>query len=93
MDKNARLALINLKPIELTSDEFELLWHFSCAWGQTLSRDQLFLLVVGREYNGQDRTIDARISRLRKKFNTIIDNHYEIKTVWRKGYCLAKKKY
>ncbi|WP_170309631.1 response regulator transcription factor [Litorilituus lipolyticus] len=91
IDKDARLLSVNSKPIPLTSDELDLLWLFIAKMNKTLSRDDLFLEVIGRQYDGQDRVIDARVSRLRKKFNAIEDNPYEIKTIWRKGYTFASR--
>lgn len=40
----------------------------------------------GTSYDGIDRTIDLRISYLRKKLGDNIDNPFRIKTVRAKGY-------
>lgn len=91
IDPAERVLVVANKVIELTTDEFDLLWVLIKSKGETLSRDQLFKKVVGKEYDGQDRVIDGRISRLRKKFNTIENNLYEIKTIWRKGYSFCTR--
>lgn len=91
IDPQERLLKVNENLIQLTTDEFDLLWVLIKYKGQSLSRDKLFQLVVGKDYDGQDRVIDGRISRLRKKFNSINGNLYEIKTIWRKGYAFCAR--
>lgn len=91
IDIDTRILTVNTNQITLTSDDLDLLWFFIVNRNKTLSRDDLFLEMIGRKYDGQDRLIDGRVSRLRKKFNTIKDNQYEIKTIWRKGYSFTTK--
>ncbi len=91
IDNNARSIHVCNKRLTLATEEFDLLWILISNRNQTLNREQLFLQAVGREYDGQDRIIDGRVSRIRKKFNQIEDNPYEIKTVWRKGYLFAQR--
>lgn len=91
IDRLERIIKIFDTPVDLTTDEFDLMWFLASNHGKSMSRESLFKLAVGREYNGMERTIDGRVSRLRKKFNNIPGNPYEIKTVWRKGYLFACK--
>ncbi|PKI13234.1 response regulator transcription factor [Colwellia sp. 12G3] len=91
IDKDARLLEVNNQPVTLTSDDLDLLWFLIFNKDKTLSRDDLFMEMMGRTYDGQDRVIDSRISRLRKKFNNLKDNPYEIKTVWRLGYVFSAR--
>lgn len=91
INKDAKLLEVAGRPVELTSDDIELLWFLAKNKDKTLTRDDLFVEVVGRKYDGQDRVVDGRISRLRKKFNAIENNLYEIKTVWRVGYVFAAR--
>ena len=42
--------------------------------------------MIGREYDGLDRTVDVRVSRIRKKLGDNSDKPYRIKTVWGQGY-------
>lgn len=42
----------------------------------------------GREYDGIDRSIDLRISYLRKKLDDDTKKPYKIKTIHNKGYVL-----
>ena len=91
IDKDARLLEVANQPVALTSDDLDLLWYLIRHKEQTLSRDDLFMEMIGRKYDGQDRVIDGRISRLRKKFNALDNNPYEIKTVWRLGYVFSTR--
>lgn len=78
------------KPISLTSKEFELLLALAERAGTIISRAMLVGQLRGIEYDGFDRSIDQRISRLRKKLGDDPANPKRIKTVWNKGYMLAK---
>ena len=45
----------------------------------------------GIEYDGQDRSIDVRISRIRPKIGDDSENPKRIKTVRSKGYLFVKE--
>ena len=75
--------------ILLTSREFELLLVLAHRAGSILSRETLFKHIRGIEYDGLDRSIDGRISKLRKKLNDNAVSPTRIKTVWGKGYLLV----
>lgn len=72
--------------IALSTTDFDLLWELACHAGQILSREALFRSLRGREYDGQDRSMDVAISRLRRKLGDNPDNPTRIKTVRQKGY-------
>ena len=84
-----REAYLHSQPLELTSAEFELLIQLAKAPGQLISRDQLFDSAIGRKYDGQSRTVDGRISRLRKKLGDESVPPQKIVTVWGKGYIFS----
>jgi DNA-binding response OmpR family regulator len=75
--------------MKLSSKEFEVLWLLAKNAGQVVSREMLSQQLRGFEYDGFDRTIDLRISRLRKKLLDDATEPYKIKTIWGKGYLLA----
>lgn len=85
-----RTAMLNGQVIDLTTAEFDLLWLLACHAGSVLSRDDLLLELRGIGFDGLDRSIDARISRLRKKLNDDPENPTRIKTVRGKGYLFSK---
>jgi len=74
----------------LTIAEFDLLWLLATHAGNVLSRDDLLQELRGIGFDGLDRSIDARISRLRKKLNDDPENPTRIKTVRGKGYLFSK---
>lgn len=75
--------------IELTTQEFELLCLLARHAGKVMSRDEIFRRLRGIEYDGIDRSIDGRISRLRRKLADSVTTPTRIKTVWGKGYLLV----
>jgi DNA-binding response OmpR family regulator len=77
------------EPVALTTQEFELLLLLARSSGQVLSREEIFKSIRGIDYDGMDRSIDGRISRLRKKLDDDAESPRRIKTVWGKGYLLA----
>jgi DNA-binding response OmpR family regulator len=77
------------EPIDLTTHEFELLSLLAENAGQVLSRMEIYQSVRGIDYDGLDRSIDGRISKLRKKLGDDTTKPTRIKTVWGKGYLLV----
>lgn len=75
------------KSVKLTTKEVALLWLFMQHHGQVLSRELLFEKSVGRPYNGLDRTVDLKISRLRHKLQQLEQPGVDIDTAYCQGYC------
>lgn len=73
----------------LTTQEFELLLVLARSPGTIFSRDMLYRRTRGIDYDGLDRSIDGRISKLRKKLDDNALTPTRIKTVWGKGYLLV----
>ncbi|KER68050.1 response regulator [Burkholderia aenigmatica] len=74
----------------LTSTEFDLLWALACRAGEVVSREDLTVLLRGIEFDGFDRSIDGRISKLRRKLLDDITEPKRIKTIRCKGYQFSK---
>ena len=77
------------RQVALTTHEFELLVLLARNAGKILSRDDIFHNLRGIEYDGLDRSIDGRISKLRKKLEDDATEPARIKTIWGKGYLLV----
>lgn len=77
------------EPVPLTTQEFELIRLLARHAGEVLSREEIFRSVRGIEYDGLDRSIDGRISRLRRKLKDDASSPTRIKTIWGKGYLLV----
>ena len=86
IDQGMREAWLAGQSIELTSAEFDLLWLLASNAGRILSREEIFNALRGIEYDGQDRSIDVRISRIRPKIGDDPMHPRLIKTVRSKGY-------
>jgi len=82
----AREVTLDSQVIELTTQEYELLYLMANNAGVVLSRDQIFEAMSGIEYDGLDRSVDIRISRLRKLLENNSDKPSGIKTVRGQGY-------
>lgn len=81
----ARAVLLDQQSIALSSNEFDLLLFLASHAGEIQSRETLYQQLYRREYNGLDRTLDVRISHLRRKLGDTGEQE-KIKTVWGHGY-------
>lgn len=75
--------------VSLSTAEFNLLKAFVERPGVVLTRDQLLDLTRGRDADFVDRSIDTRISRLRRKIERDPQNPEILMTVWGGGYVFA----
>ena len=83
VDKGAHQILVDGKPVEMTSKEFELMQYFIENQGIALSRDKILNQVWNYDYFGDARTIDTHVKKIRSKIGKKGDM---IKTVWGVGY-------
>jgi len=88
---DAYLLIKEDQEINLTSGEFQLLAILAKSSGIPVSRDELYQQLRGIEYDGVDRSIDLRVSSLRKKLDDDIPPYRYIKTIRAKGYLLVIK--
>lgn len=91
VDNAAREVLYQGEVVDLTSAEYDLLWLLASNAGTVLSREMIFERLRGIQYDGQDRSIDVRISRIRPKVGDDPDNPRRIKTVRSKGYLFVRE--
>ena len=91
IDNSAREVSLRGKSVDLTSAEYDLLWLLASNAGTVLSRETIFEKLRGIQYDGQDRSIDVRISRIRPKVGDDPENPKRIKTVRSKGYLFVKE--
>lgn len=85
----AREVTLSGQALALTTAEYELLHFLAARAGQVVSRDDIMQGLRGLEFDGLDRAIDARISRLRRKIGDHADTPTRIKTVRGQGYLFA----
>jgi two-component system phosphate regulon response regulator OmpR len=75
--------------IPLTAGEFNLLRIFAEHPNRVLSRDSIMDMLKGYERSPFDRSIDVRVTRLRRKIESDPNNPLFIRTVWGEGYLFA----
>lgn len=88
IDLIQRAVTLSGQSIELKPTEFDLLAFLAENSDKTVSRENIMQALRGTSYDGIDRTIDLRISYLRKKLGDNIDDPFRIKTVRARGYAL-----
>lgn len=82
---------INEQAFLLPLKEFELLFFLASQPDQVFSRGQLVEHIWGFDYEGDERTVDVHIKRLRKRFSDLTDD-FLIKTVRGIGYAFEEKR-
>jgi DNA-binding response OmpR family regulator len=89
LNRDSRTVRIDGRLVAVTTNEFDLLWFLAGRPGQSVSRDELYRRLLNFEYDGQNRCIDLRISRLRKKLAGAAKDGFRIKSVRSDGYVLV----
>lgn len=80
VDLNGEIIVLRLK-------EFELLFTLASYVGKTFSREQLIEEIWGYDYEGDERTIDVHIKRIRERFPQELSG-FVIRTLRGLGYRL-----
>lgn len=86
IDKDKRIVKLRGKEINLTPNEFDILYALISSKGNVLNREQLIDKVFGIDFNGSDRTIDVHIKNIRKKIEDDTRTPKYIITVMKLGY-------
>ena len=87
LDRNTYEVHAGSERMTLPPKEFELLFTLASYAGKTLSREQLIDQIWGYDYEGDERTVDVHIKRLRERFPE--DRYgFKIATVRGLGYRL-----
>jgi DNA-binding response OmpR family regulator len=68
MNHKTHEVMVQGENLTLPLKEFELLFKLASYPGKTLSRDQLIEEVWGYDFEGNERTLDVHINRLRERF-------------------------
>ncbi len=76
------------EPVELRTQEFELLLTFARHKNIVLTREKLLQLAWGYDFYGQTRTVDVHVAHLRRKLE---DSGLAIETVTGVGYKLVER--
>lgn len=90
MNYEALSVTVDNKRINLTNSEFDLLALLLKKTGKVVSREECIELLRGISYDISDRSIDMRISGLRRKLNDSVRPYKLIKTIRNRGYTFVK---
>ncbi len=91
IDSEKRSASKNGIPVELTMKEFDLIEFLMRNPDRVYSRESLLDLVWGYDYQGDTRTVDVHIRRLREKLELNPARPEYIITKWGVGYYFSDR--
>jgi DNA-binding response OmpR family regulator len=86
LDPDRRQARVRGELVELTKQEFDVLYLLASRRGIVFSRAALIAKVWGEDTYVTERTVDAVVSRLRRKVEQDPDDPEMILTAWGVGY-------
>ncbi len=87
MDKSSYSITCDNEQFDIPMKEYELLFKLGSMAGKTLTRDQLIEDVWGYDFEGNERTLDVHINRLRERFPSD-EYQFKITTIRGLGYRL-----
>ena len=87
MDHQTHEASVRGMSVSLPRKEFELLFKLASYPGRTFARDQLIEDIWGYDFEGNERTLDVHINRLRERFPEA-QHSFKIRTIRGLGYRL-----
>lgn len=87
MNKSSYTVSVNGDKSDIPMKEFELLYKLGNSAGKTLTRDYLIEEIWGYDFDGNERTLDVHVNRLRERFPAE-EAGFKITTVRGLGYRL-----
>ncbi|MEW9121710.1 MAG: response regulator transcription factor [Thermotaleaceae bacterium] len=92
IDLDSYQIKVNNEIMELPPKEMELLYFLVKNQNRVFTREQLIENIWGYDFEGDLRTIDVHIKRLREKLSPL-EIQYKIKTLWGVGYKFEVEKH
>ena len=86
LDLESRRAYVSAREINLTAKEFDVLELLAENPNKVYSREDLLNIIWGKDYPGDERTVDVHIRRLREKIEESPSNPRYVHTKWGVGY-------
>jgi DNA-binding response OmpR family regulator len=87
----SRRVLVDGRPVELTSKDFDLALLLLRNVGRLISRSQILHAVWGgRQQLIRSRTMDTHISRVRRRLQLVESRGWRLRAVYRKGYRIER---
>ena len=91
LDRRGRRTTVDGAEVRLTPTEFRLLVLLMQQPGRTFGRDEIIEKVLGDDFDGFDRTVDAHVSAIRRKLDSVPgESSRLIQTVYGSGYRLIQ---
>ena len=90
LDPEKRVARRGDTEVDLTVKEFDVCELLMRSPGKVFSREALLNTIWGFDYQGEERTVDVHIRRLREKLERDPANPAHIVTKWGVGYYFKK---
>ncbi|WP_196590042.1 response regulator transcription factor [Pectinatus frisingensis] len=87
VDRNSYSVISEGQKKDIPMKEFELLFMLASTPGRTFTRDQLIEAIWGYDFEGNERTLDVHVNRLRERFPEEL-YRFKITTVRGLGYRL-----
>jgi two-component system response regulator RstA len=89
VDAARRTVEVGGEPVALTTAEFDLLWLLASHAGEIVDRERIYTELRGIAYDGLDRSMDLRVTRLRRKLGDDGKQPARIKSIRGTGYLLV----
>lgn len=86
IDRESYSVRLDAQLLAMPPKEFELLFFLAANPNRVYSRDELLEHIWGFDYDGEPRTVDVHIKRLREKLDRVPHPSWRIATVWSVGY-------
>lgn len=86
LNLESRRTFVNETEVNLTAKEFDLLELLARNPNKVYSREVLLNTIWGKEYPGDERTVDVHVRRLREKIEESPSNPRYVHTKWGVGY-------
>ena len=86
IDADRHRVYLHDQEVNLTTKEFDLLLLLARDPGKIYTRDQLLAKIWGEDYDGDARTVDVHIRRLREKIERTPAQPVYVCTKWGMGY-------
>ena len=92
IDIDKRVVKLNGEEVNLTPNEFDILYVLASNRGKVFTREAIIERVFGIDFDGSDRIIDVHIKNLRKKIEEDSRAPVYIVTVTKVGYKFGDEK-
>ncbi|WP_026486477.1 response regulator transcription factor [Caldanaerobius polysaccharolyticus] len=86
IDARSRRVFLKGKEVELTAREYDVLYLLASNPGKVFSKDQILDRIWGYDFNGDIKTLNVYISKLREKLGDSTSDPKYIVTKWGSGY-------